>query len=476
MAKRSLGPFVMFFTLFATNISAFAYLGGPGGAYHLGLGFFGFLATTTSMSAIFFYVIGYRSWLLGKKFGYMTPAELFGKRYASDALSIIIFFVLALFTLAYMVVQPIGAGYVISGLTQNILPTWVGVVLILVFVTVYVFIGGLKATAYADLFQGLVMIVCVLAAFSLILYKLGGTSGVTNDLISNFPDLIKREKFTIQNWISFAFVIALAIPVFPQLFSKFLAAKSANSLRTTMSFYPLAMILIYIPVLFLGVYGHTVFPDLAGKQSDQIIPLLLGKYYPLWVGALILSAVLAAIMSTLGAQLITISTMFTKDIYVNYIDKNASPQKQVLIGRIFIAFLALLTTAIALNPPAAILVIVSWTFTGYAVLTPTVIAGLYWKRSTAKGAISSIIAGEFLLVLFAAKIIPMSVLNGFQVIIPVLSLTTIVLIAVSLLTQPNEQEEKAANQTHLFLHSMCEQHRTDTGIRPLKSSFQPNYK
>ena len=134
LAKRSLGSIVMFFTLFATNISAFAYLGGPGGAYHLGLGFFGFLATTTSTAAAFFYVIGYRSWLLGKEFGYMTPAEMFGKRYESDALSIIFFVVLAIFTLAYMVVQPIGAGYVISGLTQNVLPTWVGVVMILVFV------------------------------------------------------------------------------------------------------------------------------------------------------------------------------------------------------------------------------------------------------------------------------------------------------------------------------------------------------
>lgn len=472
MATRSLGPYVMFFTLFATNISAFAYLGGPGGAYHLGLGFFGFLATTTSMAAVFFYVIGYRSWLLGKKFGYMTPAELFGKRYASDALSVIIFVVLAVFTLAYMVVQPIGAGYVISGLTQNALPTWVGVVMILIFVTIYVFVGGLKATAYADLFQGLIMMVCVLAAFALILYKLGGMSGATNDLISNFPDLVTRKKFTIQNWISFALIITLAIPVFPQLFTKFLAAKSPDSLRTTMSFYPLAMILIYVPVLFLGVYGHTVFPALAGKQSDQIIPLLLGKYYPLWIGAFILSAVLAAIMSTLGAQLITISTMFTKDIYVRYIDKTAGQRKQVLVGRIFILALALTTTVIALNPPAAILVIVSWAFTGYAVLTPTVIAGLYWKKSTAAGAISSILAGEFVLFLFAAKIIPMSVLKGFQVIIPVLSVTILVLIVVSYLTQPKEQEREAADKTHQFLDTMFIRNETDIPIHTSDISFQ----
>lgn len=463
MAQRSLGPYVMFFTLFATNISAFAYLGGPGGAYHLGLGFFGFLATTTSMAAVFFYIIGFRSWLIGKKFGYMTPAQLFGKRYASDALRILIFLVLGIFTLAYMVVQPIGAGYIVSGLTQNVLPTWVGVVMILIFVTLYVFIGGLRATAYADLFQGLVMMVCVVAAFGLIVYKLGGMSEVTQNLVLNFPELIERKNFTVQNWFSFALVIGLAIPVFPQLFTKFLAAKSSDSLRTTMSFYPLAMILIYVPVLFLGVYGHTVFPDLIGKQSDQIIPLLLGKYYPLWIGAVILSAVLAAIMSTLGAQLITISTMFTKDVYVRYIDKNASQEKQVLVGRFFILVLALTTTAIALKPPAAILSIVSWAFTGYAVLTPTVLAGLYWKRSTAKGAISSIIAGESVLVLFAAGIIPMSVLQGFQVIIPVISTTVIVLVVVSLLTQQEGEEKESAERTHQYLDSVLSENETIIG-------------
>jgi SSS family solute:Na+ symporter len=218
-----------------------------------------------------------------------------------------------------------------------------------------------------------------------------------------------------------------------------------------------------VPVLFLGVYGHTVFPDLLGKESDQIIPLLLGKYYPLWIGAVILSAVLAAIMSTLGAQLITISTMFTKDVYVRYIDKNASQEKQVLVGRFFILVLALTTTAIALKPPAAILSIVSWAFTGYAVLTPTVLAGLYWKRSTAKGAISSIIAGESVLVLFAAGIIPMSVLQGFQVIIPVISTTVIVLVVVSLLTQQEGEEKESAERTHHYLDSVLSENETIIG-------------
>ncbi len=454
LAARDLGPWVMFFTLFATNISAFAYMGAPGGAYHLGVGFFGYLATTTSLAAVFFYLIGYRTWLLGRQYQYMTAPQLFGDIYGSGAVKNVILFVLIIFTVAYMVVQPIGAGYVISGLTGGAVPSWVGVVAVLVFITIYVFIGGLKATAYADLLQGSVMMICVVAAFLLIIFKIGGPVTAANNLLATYPELLGRGNFSLPQWISFGMVIALGVPVFPQLFTKYLAAKNPDSLKTTMSFYPFAMILIYVPVLFLGAFGHGVFPGLEGKQSDSIIPMLLGNFYAPWVGAAVMAAVLAAIMSTTAAQLITISTMYLKDIHMVYFDKNPSEQKQVFIGRVVIFSLAILCCVIALNPPGAILAIVTWAFTGYAVLTPGIMAALYWRGSTAAGVVSSILAGEAVLVLFAFGIVPMSILGTWQVAVPAVLTAAIVLVVVSCLTKPNEKEKISVDQKHDFLDTI----------------------
>ncbi|MCG9969840.1 sodium:solute symporter family protein [Pelotomaculum terephthalicicum JT] len=454
LASRELGPYVMFFTLFATNISAFAYMGAPGGAYHLGVGFFGYLATTTSLAAVFFYVIGYRTWLLGSKYGYMTAPQLIGKIYNSKGVTMVMLLALSVFTIAYMLCQPIGAGYVINAVTGGAVPAYVGVLMVLVFITIYVFWGGLKATAYADLLQGSIMMICVMLALILVTLKLGGPSAAAQSLMTANPELFARGNFSIEQWISFGLVIGLGVPVFPQLFTKYLAAKSSDSLKTTMTLYPLAMILIYIPVLFLGAFGNIVFPGLEGKASDAIIPMLLENYYAPWIGALVLSAVIAAIMSTIASQLITTSTMLLKDLYIPYINKNLSPQREVFVGRVFIFSLALLTCYIALSPPAAILTIVTWAFTGYAVCTPAILAALYWRRSTAAAIICSVLAGEGVLVLFMLGIIPASVLGNWQACVPAITISTLVLIVVSYLTKSGEEERRSIDEKHDFLDTI----------------------
>ncbi len=454
LAARELGPYVMFFTLFATNISAFAYMGAPGGAYHLGLGFFGYLATTTSLAAVFFYAIGYRTWLLGRQYGFMTAPQLLGAVYNSKGVTLVMLLAMAVFTVAYMLVQPIGAGYVINSITGGVVPAWVGVLMVLVFITIYVFLGGLKATAYADLFQGSIMMVCVVLAFLLIIFKLGGPSVAAHNLMTTNPELFARGNFSIEKWISFGLVIALGVPVFPQLFTKYLAAKNSDSLKTTMTLYPLAMIVIYIPVLFVGTCGNLVFPNLEGSASDSIIPMLLANFYAPWIGACVLSAVLAAIMSTTASQLITISTMILKDFYIPYINKNLSPDREVFVGRVFIFSLAVLACYIALKPPAAILAIVTWAFTGYAVLVPGVLAALYWRRSTAAAVISSVLSGEAVVALFAFGIIPASVLGNWQACVPAVLVSAAVLVVVTYLTKSNEAEKRAIDEKHGFMDTI----------------------
>jgi len=451
LASRGLSAPVMFFTLFATNISAFAYMGAPGGAYHLGVGFFGYLATTTSMAAVFFYVIGYRSWLLSRKFNFLTASELFEKRFGSKAVGLVFLIVMAFYTVPYAAVQPIGAGNLLNGLSQGAIPYWVGAVITTLFIAVYVYVGGLRAVAWTDFFQGVLMIGLVILAFCLVMWKMGGITHVATDIATNYPKLLTREAFTFQQWASFGLIIALGVPMFPQLFTKYFAARSADSLKTTMNLYPLAMIIIYVPVLFMGAFAHSVIPNLVGKQSDAIIPLLLSTYVPLWLAGLILAAPLAAIMSSLSSQLITISTMFTRDIYLRYVNPQATSEKQIVVGRVIIAVLGIMAAIIALKPPGAILTIVSWAFTGYAILFPATIAGLFWKRSTAAGVISSILLGQAVFFLFSLKVLPKSLLIAGDIPLTVLPFTAVVLVVVSLLTKPHKYEAECADTQHNYL-------------------------
>jgi len=150
----------------------------------------------------------------------------------------------------------------------------------------------------------------------------------------------------------------------------------------------------------VGVLGRLSFPDLAGKQADRILPLVLNLIAGDFMAALVMAAGLAALMSTMDSQLLTLSSIFTRDIAPRIVkSKNVSS----INGRIFVIVLSLAGLALAYNPPATILQIATQTFTGLAVLFPTVIFGLYFKRVYPAAAILSILGGEIALIAFYLK-------------------------------------------------------------------------
>ncbi|NES85018.1 MAG: sodium:solute symporter family protein, partial [Moorea sp. SIO2B7] len=118
LADRNMGAILLFFTLIATNFSAFAFLGFSGSGYRIGLSYYGMMGFGTGLIALTFYFIGYRVWLLGNKHGLITPSELIEARFRrtgvspgiSNTLKLIFLAVMVIFTIPYLTLQPIGAG------------------------------------------------------------------------------------------------------------------------------------------------------------------------------------------------------------------------------------------------------------------------------------------------------------------------------------------------------------------------------
>jgi SSS family solute:Na+ symporter len=148
--------------------------------------------------------------------------------------------------------------------------------------------------------------------------------------------------------------------------------------------------------------GHLSFPDLVGKEADRILPMTLTLISGDFMAALVLAAGLAALMSTMDSQLLTLSSIFTQDILPSI---SKSKAQTSLSGRLFVVFLSIAGLLLALKPPATILQIATQTFTGLAVLFPTVLFGLYFKRGVAAAAISSILVGQALLIMFYFKLL-----------------------------------------------------------------------
>nr|MDJ0725337.1 sodium:solute symporter family protein [Prochloraceae cyanobacterium] len=161
LAGRNINPIVLFFTLMATNFSAFTFLGFSGAGYRIGISYYAMISFGTALVALSFYAIGYKVWLLGKEKGFITPSELIGDRFNNQILKILFMAVMVIFTLPYLTLQPIGAGYLLENLTNGQIPYFVGASFLTLTIVLYVFMGGMRSVALTDVLQGILMLVFI---------------------------------------------------------------------------------------------------------------------------------------------------------------------------------------------------------------------------------------------------------------------------------------------------------------------------
>ncbi|MDJ0674523.1 MAG: sodium:solute symporter family protein [Calothrix sp. MO_167.B42] len=432
LAGRKIGPIVLFFTLTATNFSAFFFLGFAGAGYRIGISYYPMMAFSGALVALSFYFIGYKVWLLGKEQGLITPSELIEYRSGSKVLKLVFLAVMVIFTLPYLALQPIGAGYLIENLTNGQIPYFAGATFLTLVIVVYVFIGGMKSVALTDVLQGVLMFILILLALFMIAQGLGGITEANRTAYATKPELFFRQGignyFTKPKWFSYMLLWPMCVPMFPQMFMRFYTPKTSQSLKISASIYPLIGTIIFICPVMIGMWGHIRFGDLTAKAADQILPMMLLEYTPIWVASLVMVGALAAFMSTMDSQLLALSTMLTRDIYTSYIRPHADLKEQTLVGRILIILLAIMGLILAYNPPATILEIAREAFTGLAILFPTVIANIYDKKVNPISCILSILVGEGLLVGWQLGIIPQFLTFGFLPFIPIIIISSLIIV------------------------------------------------
>ena len=405
LANRQFGTLVLLGTMAATNFSAFTVFGTSGAGYRDGYAFFPIMGFGTGFMALTFWLIGRKIRQVGRQHRLVTPPELVKTLYQSPALSLLFALVMIVFTIPYLALQPMAAGYALEELVG--LPYFGGCLLVTGIILLYTLRGGLRAVAWTDLFQGVLMFALLAASMFMIAGHFGGFVEANQKVLAANPELFSRPggtgKYTLGIWFSFLMLWFFCDPMFPQLFQRFFAARDDRAIGKTMLLYPLVCTVLFFFPIAIGVMGHLAFPDLAGKGADKILPMLLTAISGDFMAALVMAAGMAALMSTMDSQLLTLSSIFTRDIVPMV--GGAKPETSI-VGRVVVIGLSLAGLALAYNPPATILQIATQTFTGLAVLFPTVIFGLYFKRVYAPAAIGSILAGEGVLILFYLKLLP----------------------------------------------------------------------
>ena len=418
LASRSLGPFVFLFSLFGTNMTAFAILGSSGHAFNNGIVTFGLMASSSGLVIpITLFLIGTRVWALGKKYGFMTPVQMFRDRWECSHIGTVIFVVQAVLLVPYIIIGIMGGGTTLYTISGGLVPFWFGGAIVALVVMGYVFFGGMRGTAWVNTFQTVLFLAFGAIALIVIGVGMGGFRTAAQSLqVPATQWLLTRERISPYYFFSYTFIPLSAI-AFPHILIFCLTARKMAQFKKTVIFYPICILAIWLPCVFLGVMANRVtdIPQIREKQearrvlatqgknmdpehrdelreqaaADDVIMLLLQRYAPLWLAGLLGAGIMAAVMAS-DSQILALSTMFTEDVFAFYGGKRRFGEAvQVQTGRLFIVLITLFAYIVALQAPETIFELaIQYAFSGYAALSPLLVAALFWRGSTKWGALA----------------------------------------------------------------------------------------
>ncbi|MFC3477233.1 sodium:solute symporter family protein [Halobacterium litoreum] len=393
LAGRGLGTGVLLFTTFATLLSAFTFFAGPNIAYATGPEWILVMGLMDGvLFGLLWYLLGYRQWLLGNEHGYVTLGEMLGDRFGSRTLRGLVAAVSIFWLFPYVMLQQIGAGEALAGLTNGAVPYWAGAGFITLFMILYVALSGMRGVAWTDTLQGVFMLGVTWVAFLWIAAEISGTTGGLSGALTAEFRALGGGPNTPQWMLSQAIGIAFGVTMFPQVNQRFFVAKSERVLKRTFAVWPLLVVLLFVPAFLMGAWAQGV--GIALPQGENIVPVLLNEYTPGWFAALVVAGALAAMMSSSDSMLLSGSSYFTRDLYRPFVNADASDRREDFLGRVGVAAFAIAAFVGSLFRPGSLLEVGETAFGGFAQLAPPVAVALYWRHTTKSGMLAGVAGSQ----------------------------------------------------------------------------------
>ncbi|WP_247002434.1 sodium:solute symporter family protein [Halosolutus gelatinilyticus] len=444
LASRTLGTIVLLFTTFATLLSAFTFFAGPNIAYHQGPEWILVMGMMDGIIfAILWYVIGYKQWLLGRQYGYVTLGEMLGDRFASRRLRGLVAGISLLWLFPYVMLQQVGAGTALQALTDGAVPYAVGAGLITAFMILYVVVAGMRGIAWTDTLQGAFMLVTTWLAAAWILAAVGGPGAAASALEGEAAGhlALGGDFYTPQWMLSTAIVIGFGVAMFPQVNQRFFVAGSKTVLKRSFALWPVLCVLLFVPAFMLGAWARGL--DVTVPEGGNVLPVVLAEYTPVWFAALVIAGAMAAMMSSSDSMLLSGSSYFTRDLYRPFVDRGLSDRREDLLARVGVVGFATAAFLASLRTPATLFELGDAAFSGFAQLALPVLVALYWRRTTRIGITAGIVVSQafYLSSLFVAAI--PTTYAGWTAGLVGMGIGLVVTVAVSLVTVPAADERRA---------------------------------
>jgi SSS family solute:Na+ symporter/sodium/pantothenate symporter len=397
LAGRSLGAFVLFLTLYATAYSGNSLLGYPGAAYREGFSFI--MATGFMMSIIvMFHALVPRLRPLAVQHAFVTPGDYLRLRFAgvwSGRLRVAVAVLMSIALANFLLAQLKAMGEVASVVTDGRVPYPVGVIGLAAVILFYETRGGMRAVAWTDAAQGIVMLVGLAALLGWLLAEAGGLDGITRAVAERRPDAVAVPRLeTCTNWFSTIALMGLASILYPQAIQRIFAAESGAALRRSlagMTFMPLATTLV---VTLIGIAGIARFEITDRVATDEVVPRLLhdwGSAGGLSVAAalLVFLGALSAIMSTADSCLLSLGSLLSRDL----LGREGNAEADTLLGKRLAAVMLIATIPIALWRDLTLWRLIELKMELLIQCAPAILVALHWTRLRAAPTLAGLVVG-----------------------------------------------------------------------------------
>ncbi|MEH7352791.1 sodium/pantothenate symporter [Neobacillus drentensis] len=394
LGERQMGGFILAMTMVATYGSASSFIGGPGIAYTQGLGWVLLAMAQVATGYFTLMVLGKKFAIVARQYKAITLIDFLKERYKSKTVVILSAASIIIFLFSSMTAQWIGGARLVESLTG--LPYTTGLLIFAFSVLVFVIVGGFRAVALTDAVQGVVMFVGTLILLIATIKAGGGVPKIISDLAAENPNLITpfgaEGTLTPAYVSSFWILVGIGVVGLPQITVRAMSYKNSKAMHSAIIIGTIVVGFIMLGMHLIGVFARPVLPGV--KIGDTVMPLLSMKVLPPFVAGIVLAAPMAAIMSTVDALLILVSSALVKDVYLNYIKPNAGDDHVKKVSFSVTAIIGILVIILALSPPDLIVWLNLFSFGGLeSVFIWPVILGLYWSKGNKYGAITSMILG-----------------------------------------------------------------------------------
>lgn len=452
LGGRRLGSFVTAMSAGASDMSGWLLMGLPGAIYISGL-IEGWIAIGLTIGA-------YLNWLFvaGRLRIYteynnnaLTLPEYFHHRFGTshNLLKIVSASIILIFFTIYC------ASGVVAGakLFQNLFAVeystalWYGALATIA----YTFIGGFLAVSWTDTIQATLMIFALILTPVFVLISLDGVEQF--NLVLTQAEIAAQKDFTDiftgTTPLGLLSLAAWGLGYFgqPHILARFMAADSVKSLNNARKISMTWMVLCLLGAMGIGFFGIAYFyanPHVAGlvnREPEQVFIELSKLLFNPWISGILLSAILAAVMSTLSAQLLISSSAITEDFYKGFIRPKASDKELVWLGRLMVLSIAGIAIWIAQDEHSRVLKLVEFAWAGFgSAFGPVVLFSLFWKRMTSSAALFGMMTGAIVVFGWKSWTVEDTQLHALYEMIPGFTLASVVIVITSLLTAKPKQQ------------------------------------